>query len=116
MSAAVTAMSAEVTKSARLWQPAPEAVERSRAEAVVAGRIQDRSLDRLRQVATTPGADEATAAQRRDLADRRLDTSEEEQRKAERTSDLLGWIFAGLLLGTGFIGASVMFVIRTSLF
>ena len=95
------------------WSPDESAVARSQRELAIAATINDRSLDRLREASITPGLDETDAAAARGArAERRLDTSPDEQRRAARSMDALGWMVVILMLASCFTGTIIWLSFR----
>ena len=93
-----------------VWNPTPDAVERSELESEVASAVEEESLTRLRnRDDAPPAADEKASKERIDRGDPRLEAGDSEQAKITRNMSMIGWLIVlgalgGVLLMTFALG------------
>ena len=91
----------------RGWSPDDEAREKSKKAQEVASMLEDESLERLRDLAESSGSDvEAARSERQSRPDLRMDTTSEEQERANRNTDIWTYTLVGIAIAIVLVGAA----------
>lgn len=91
----------------RGWSPDDEAREKSKKAQEVASMLEDESLERLRDMAESSGSNTETArSERESRPDLRMDTTAEEQERANRSTDIWTYALVGIAIAIVLVGAA----------
>ena len=91
----------------RGWSPDDEAREKSKKAQEVASMLEDESLERLRDLAESSGSDvEAARSERQSRPDLRMDTTSEEQERANRNTDIWTYTLVGIAIAIVLVGVA----------
>ncbi|PXF22944.1 MAG: hypothetical protein DSY88_09740 [Candidatus Poseidoniales archaeon] len=93
--------------SERGWSPDEEAREKSKKAQEVASMLEDESLERLRDMSESSASDiEAARSERQSRPDLRMDTTTEEQERANRSTDIWTYALVGIAIAIVLVGAA----------